>query len=108
MEVKANITDDLIVNALDSADIGYWVRRVEGCGDHAGLLKGNRTAIVIEDDGSRSGRQHVLDAAKVRQGVQLMLEKYPNHYADMLADNADCITGDVLVQLALLGEIVYG
>ena len=41
--------------------------------------------------------------------MKVMHEKYTRHYADMVSEcNADATTGDVLVQCALFGEIVYG
>jgi hypothetical protein len=44
----------------------------------------------------------------VRAGLQVLATKYPHHFADIVVDNSDCTTGDVLVQCALFGEIVYG
>lgn len=52
--------------------------------------------------------EHTLTAAKVRQGVERMAAKYPWHMKNLLDDNSDAETGDVLVQLSLLGDIVYG
>lgn len=51
----------------------------------------------------------VLDRAALQNGAQLMAEKYPRHFADALSEsNADATTGDVFLQLCVLGEIVYG
>ncbi len=50
----------------------------------------------------------VLDRAAIERGLQLMAEKYPKHYADFMAENDDAITGDVFLQSALYGEVVFG
>jgi hypothetical protein len=71
----------------------------------------NATALVNESDGPRDGKgdgHHELTGAKVRAGLQVLATKYPHHFADIVGDNSDCTTGDVLVQCALFGEIVYG
>lgn len=49
-----------------------------------------------------------LDLESVRKGMKLVAEKYPRHFADIMNDNHDATTGDVLLQCCLLGEIVYG
>lgn len=110
MQTVVQVADQLIANCLDSADIGYWARVPKGCGDHAELLKGNRTAVVIELDADQRQpyARHTLTAEKVRKGVERMAAKYPHHMKNLLDDNSDAETGDVLVQLALLGDIVYG
>ena len=107
---QVNVPDELIVNALESADIGYWAYVARGA-DHAKLVNGTATALVNESNGSRDGKgdgHHVLTGAKVRAGLQVLATKYPLHFADIVGDNSDCTTGDVLVQCALFGEIVYG
>jgi len=110
MKTGIQVADALIVNALDSADIGYWARVPKGCGDHGELLKGNQTATVEEFDESTGATTatHTLTAEKVRAGVAVMAAKYPHHMKNLLEDNSDAETGDVLVQCSLLGDIVYG
>ena len=50
----------------------------------------------------------VLDRAAIERGLQLMAEKYPKHYADFMTENDDAITGDVFLQVALYGEVIFG
>jgi hypothetical protein len=57
-----------------------------------------------EDDMAES----TLNWPKLEKAVQLMAEKYPGHFKNILDDNDDAETGDVLVQLALFGELVFG
>jgi hypothetical protein len=49
-----------------------------------------------------------LDQAAYKRGLEIMSEKYPRHFRNFLDENEDAETGDVFVQCALLGEIVYG
>lgn len=44
----------------------------------------------------------------VAKGAQIMAQKYPEHFADIVQDNEDAITADVFMQCIVLGEIVYG
>lgn len=53
----------------------------------------------------------LVDEATFRQGLQTMAYDHPTHFNDLVSDdggNADAITYDVLLQLIVLGEVVYG
>ncbi len=63
-------------------------------------------ALVIRDN-EADGAQYTLDIEAVRRGLQLMAEKYPEHFADLMGERDDNTTSDVLVQLALFGDIIY-
>lgn len=52
--------------------------------------------------------EHVLDHQALRRGLQVMAEKNPSRFADLVSGNFDIETGDFLLQYALLGRIVYG
>lgn len=54
-----------------------------------------------------NARYRITPASLVR-GLRIMAEKYPRHAARILEDSSDAETGDVLIQCATLGEIVYG
>jgi len=38
----------------------------------------------------------------------LMLDKFPNHFADILAEKDDAVTADVWFQMVLMKNVVYG
>lgn len=104
------ISDELIINAVDAADIGYWARVALGA-DTAKMLKSEATAIIFEKDGPHTGKgdgRHELTGEKIRAALKIIAEKYPHHLSSITEDNADCETGDVIIQCALFGEIVYG
>lgn len=44
----------------------------------------------------------------IQKGLQIMASEYPDHWADIVNDNADAITYDVAVQCIVLGSVVYG
>lgn len=49
-----------------------------------------------------------IKPARIKRAVQLMADKYPHHFADMMAGNGDQTTGDVLIQLAVFRDVIYG
>lgn len=61
----------------------------------------------LDEDESKQ-KVHRLDREAMQRGLQVMLDKYPHHFADVLKENADAETGDVFLQCCLLGELVYG
>lgn len=63
-------------------------------------------ALVLIDD--ESEKELVLDREAIVRGLGVMAEKYPRHFADIIKEEGDAETGDVLLQCCLLGEIVYG
>ena len=52
--------------------------------------------------------KYTLDLKAVRKGLRLMKKEYPNHWADLVEENDDLITGDVWLQRAVFGEVIYG
>lgn len=49
----------------------------------------------------------VLDADRIEQGLRLMPAKAPRHLANLIRGKGDATTGDVIIQLAVFGEIKY-
>ena len=67
-------------------------------------------ALIIQDleDGHPEGQEWTLDQAALARGLQLMAQKQPRHFSDMLKEDDDAVTADVFLQLCLFGEVVYG
>ncbi len=73
------------------------------------LLDGGAVICRVFDEGTdKKYAPLVLDRDAVQRGLTLMAEKYPRHWGDFLSTNYDACTGDVFLQLCLLGEVVYG
>lgn len=60
-----------------------------------------------EKAGVVQGKTYKLTLDKLKAGLQVLAEKYPHHFKDIIDETGDATTGDVLVQCALFGEIVY-
>jgi hypothetical protein len=58
-------------------------------------------------DFPKSAKHHIT-IAEVKKGLELMRDEYPSHYADLVEEQDDAITGDVWLQLATFGELIYG
>lgn len=107
-----NIPDSDIANLLDSAGRGssYWAsetNELEYESMTKGLLDGSKT-LMIRDEEADEPKEYTLDLEGIKRGLQVMADKFPKHFADFLSDNGDDITGDVFLQCALLGDIIYG
>ena len=58
---------------------------------------------------SNDGLQcYTLDLTRIQTGLQLLAEKHPRHFADVLTERDDATTGDVFLQLCVFGEVIYG
>ena len=82
----------------------YWhplelIPFIEGC---AVII----TTEAAGDEGDNTERR--LDRAALLRGIEIMAEKYPRHFANVVSENDDAETGDVFLQCCLFGEIVYG
>ena len=52
--------------------------------------------------------KHHITIDDVRKGLELMRDQYPRHWADLVEENDDLITGDVWLQLTVFQEVIYG
>ena len=52
--------------------------------------------------------EHLLNRAAIERGLKLMAEKQGRHWGNFLSGNDDAITGDVFLQMCILGEVKYG
>lgn len=52
--------------------------------------------------------KHTLTREKLLNGFDVMAKKYPKHFQNIVDENDDAETADVLLQCALFGELVYG
>lgn len=53
-------------------------------------------------------KEYSLDLQAIKDGLQLMADKFPIHFADFIAENDDAITGDVFLQCCLFNDVIYG
>lgn len=89
----------------------YWCQRLDipdyrGCGwAHEALTYGVECTVHIHQDESVL----IPDTAKaIVRALREMHKHYPRHYSDMVNENEDADTGDVLLQLMVFNEVIYG
>lgn len=102
---------DQVTSAIEGGS-NYWARI--DVGPHQlgwrNYFAAKFTIIEISDEkaGAVQGRTYELTLDKLKAGLQILADKYPHHFKDVIDETGDATTGDVLVQCALFGEIVYG
>jgi len=62
---------------------------------------------VVESEGYCHDPK-LLNAENLQTGLQLMHDKHNRHFTDLIEERGDSITGDVLLQLAIFGVVIYG
>lgn len=65
-------------------------------------------SVIPEDEEDKKLPHYRLNLASIKKGLQVMADKFPKHFADVTNDNADATTGDVFLQCALFGDVIYG
>jgi hypothetical protein len=104
IEIPPKRVLDTVINGLETTYWcgveGYDYRRVEKWFEEGGTFD---VYDAYEDD-----KPYQLTKENVQSGLQLMGEKYPSHLSDLVEEQDDAITADILLQLALFGELVYG
>lgn len=63
---------------------------------------------VEEGEEDQKENQHLLNLESIREGLQVMAEKFPRHFGDFLGEDGDAITADVFLQCCLFGDAIYG
>jgi len=121
IKVERIIKDEDVSSLLTSAFEGgsnYWYmieKKVNAKADKAFeyacdiVLKGH--GLVVSDAceaPKEEVRKAVLDRTKCQIGLQIMAEKEPRHFGNIMTDECDAITGDVFLQCCLFGEVIYG
>jgi hypothetical protein len=112
---------NLLCNAFEGGAINYWAR-VDNSPSSPFFPAGEEkpytylqdvpfvggVLTIEQDEDGYTPCPFKLTRERMAVAFQLMAEKYPHHWKDVVKDNADATTGDVFVQLAVLGDIVYG
>lgn len=57
--------------------------------------------------GAVQGQTYELSLDKLKTGLAVLATEYPHHFKNIIAEDGDSTTGDMLVQYALFGTIVY-
>lgn len=125
MQITINVSDEQLADTLERAGSAYWVDRLrfEEVGadgqpwapEHSGcwhaLMAGRIPRVVVMLNETHNGNpRYAVTRDSVARAVAIIAAQYPHHLGAVCGDNdaADANTGDVLLQCASLGEVVYG
>lgn len=64
--------------------------------------------LIIRSTEDSERHFHKFDLDAIKRGLNIMANKYPNYFADIINGNGDAETGDVFLQCCLFGEAIYG
>lgn len=129
-EIPDRLISDMIITALEQG-CDYWACEAQYfnnnlCPDRVSdktedpLNNLSRIVITEDEDGQKhklnfsttisvgADTHRVRDFSQLTNGLAIMADKYPYHYANVVGDNHDAETADVFIQCCLFGEIVYG
>lgn len=114
ISVRVHVPIKDIENILYSAAQGcnYWCSNSDELGYEHNVKKiteEEKDYILFDaeaDEGTQ--KKFFLNMKRIKRALTVIAKKYPHHFNDIIDDNADMITADVLVQCALFGDIIYG
>lgn len=100
MEIKVEISQECIDDLLERAGILYWARPI-GFGDELKIVD-------LETD-----KEYTITNTMIQNGLIEMSQHSPHTFGTILSwdhkdDNTDMNTGDILIQYAIFGEVMYG
>lgn len=116
IEISNKRIKDLLCNALEGGS-NYWyiIKKYNYSKEHPTPelefphldLPFFGGSLTIKDiDGDMPNK--ILDYKALEKGLQILADKYPTNFADFISENDDAITGDVFLQCALYGEVIFG
>lgn len=99
MEISITIDNKQIIDCMLGAHSRYWADYL--------VWDGKRGSVVEHNDGESPVR-HTISLRKIRKGVERLSKLCPNSFAALTSDRWDGDTGDLLLQMIVLGEVKYG
>jgi hypothetical protein len=111
-QVKITISKEDIENLIVSAFEGgsnYWYQiESKTFGNYLETVFTH--GLTVSNARSDEGKTKIgyLNKTTIQEALIKMEREFPRHFNDIRTDNADAITGDVFLQLAVLGEVIYG
>lgn len=97
MIIAIDVPDKRVLDCLNGAGSRYWARDL--------VMRGDRGSVVEHADGKPI--QHMIGPRKLRRGVAALAKLAPRRFEQLCSEDWDAETGDVLLQLVVLGEIKY-
>jgi hypothetical protein len=73
------------------------------------VVAGEKIPVSISDiEENKEEILGYLSKESIEKGEQIMYEKYPKFFADILNESWDAETADIWFQLCIMGELVFG
>jgi hypothetical protein len=127
INIEFEIGNDMIENLFVSAFEGGYSPWIETATQEAGDEPENKGVVwygsqniynerlqfrlkydlETDDEGEFSGDK-VFGWSDVERALRTMAKDAPRHFADILNDNTDAITGDLLLQYIAFDKAIYG
>jgi hypothetical protein len=104
MNIKIQVSDEKIADAVESAGIGYWAN----CRDERAHWDRKTFTLKVCEVEDGPEKMHRVGKRALARGLAVLAEKYPHHLADLMQEKGDMYTGDALIQCAIFGELKYG
>jgi hypothetical protein len=111
VEVTPERVSDLLCSAFEG--MSYWAKRTKDNAKKVGAFysfeaptKPDGWLVVLDtyDD----DKSYKIKNSDIIKGLEVMAEKYNQHFTNFMAENEDAITGDVFLQCCMFGEVLYG
>ena len=110
-EIPLESVKDLIISAFEGGS-NYWYSDLRPDSKrttirfwHAELPFRKGRAVYFKDS---EGEEYKLDLDAIERGLGVMAAKYPRHMSRLVTGHYDGYTADVLLQCAVLGDVIYG
>lgn len=95
-KVSFELDHRMVKDAIEEAPIGYWGK----------FTNSARSEVELNPGEVHKGRRRFK--VDIHKGLRLLAEKYPQRLKNFLDEDFDGDDEDTLVQLATLGESIYG
>ncbi len=117
VEVKEEIIENNLVAALEGGS-NYWYeivgyknkkpQRKEPYWSAYITTPLSEDGVLKIKDNEGKGKVYNLTRNKLIKGLKVMANKCPIHFGEIMNEDGDATTGDVFLQCALFGEVIYG
>lgn len=106
IKINYSFTEQQLLDLLDTAGRGarYWASSKLIYETEAKKVL-TLVGAVIKDEEAKKG--YILRIDMIEKGLKIMAKKYPNKFNEIISDDYDETTGDVLLQCALFGDVIY-
>lgn len=96
MKITIEVDPDRVVRCISEARIRYWAHDINWKPGDCKL-----TFLDLDD------RYWEVTSANFVYGLSIMAVYQPKHFGDFMGRTSDSVTGDILIQMAAFGEVIY-